>query len=191
MCTKTVWVCDTRGAGVALHACQAIIPSDKTAEREKQEHSDAAWSDNEESIIGSKKNFQPLNQTNKSCREWQTEVFEVARRHVMYEFELWGLLFSWFLDLRHFYLSAEHFCLMVERVWVRMCHRPSEIYFFTAQDYLFLIFRNLCLQLRRHICCRFSNQCSLTSRFSLLNHSSLVYSFILSARNFKMFHDEF
>lgn len=75
-------------------------------------------------------------------------------------------------------------------VW-KLQHRSTEICFFTAQDYLFLIFRNLCLQLRRHICCRFSNQCSLTSRFSLLNHSSLVYSFILSARNFKMFHDEF
>lgn len=181
MCTNTVWVCDTRGAGVALHACQVIIPSDKTAERKTGTL--------RRRVVGQRRVNHCLKEefpATQSDKQILSRVIDggfwscTSTRNV----RVWTLRTS-------FLMSAEPFCLMVERVWVRMCHRPSEIYFFTAQDYLFLIFHNLCSQLRRHICCRFSNQCSLTSRFSLLNHSSLVYSFILSARTFKMFHDEF
>ena len=124
MCTKAVCVCDTRGAGVALHACQVIIPSDTTAEREKQEHS----ARKSQSLSQRRISSHSIRQMNPVTTESE---FEVSRREswrrTTYEVNtrvrtLPTFFFphdSWTSDT--FLMSAEHFCLMAERVWVRMC----------------------------------------------------------------------
>lgn len=144
MCTKAVCVCDTRGAGVSLHACQVIIPSDTTAEREKQEHSARKSQSLSQRRISSHsvRQMNPVTTESEfevSRREsWRSTTYEVNTRvrtlPTFFFLMIPGLqtLFSWVQNISVSWQKE------FESVCVKTTSQTDRNLLFYAQDHLLL-----------------------------------------------------